>query len=84
MKWEQAVTSIPKSKPVLLVHFFAVSCFRLYLYIYINIHLNKISILVYISGLTEGLNKNWNSACFKILVVWNTCYSYVQVSTVCL
>lgn len=59
------MTSMPKSKNDLLVHFFAVSCFRSYLYV----SLNKFTILVYNPDLTEELNKNWNSVCLKILGV---------------
>jgi len=57
------MTSIPESKIDLSVHFFAVCCFRSYLYI----SLNKFTTLVYNPDLTEELNKN--SVCFKMLVV---------------
>lgn len=59
------MTSILKSKIDLSVRFFAVCCFRSYLYI----SLNKFTILVCNPDLTEELNENCNSVCFKMLLV---------------
>lgn len=65
MEQEQAMTSMPKSKIDLLVRFFAVCCFRSYLYV----SLNKFTTVVYNPDLTEELNEDWNSVCLKIVVV---------------
>lgn len=73
------MTSMPKSKIDLLVRFFAVCCFRSYLYV----SLNKFTTVVYNPDLTEELNEDWNSVCLKIVVVWNTYFLYIQVSAAC-